>query len=156
MSHHVSIKHKTLAFGIPIVLRRLCSFQLCFACTFRWCLCPGHGFKSQCIYPQPTYWNTQPVFPTSDISLKLSPKDKRVQVFFRGFEVEFFYSPFPRENKFFLFVFRVICTCPSKSLPPTQLYIIPRFLSLLTLSLSKRICTVNKTFPETFQIKKTI
>jgi len=57
-----------------------------------WCLCPGHGPKRQCVYPQPAYWNTQPVFPTSDISLQLSPKDDRVQVFFRGFEGHLYMS----------------------------------------------------------------
>jgi hypothetical protein len=33
-----------------------------------------------------TYWNTQPVFPTSDMSVSVDPFDGRLQVFYRGFD----------------------------------------------------------------------
>jgi hypothetical protein len=33
-----------------------------------------------------TYWNTQPAFPTSDMSVSADPVDGRLQVFYRGFD----------------------------------------------------------------------
>lgn len=36
--------------------------------------------------PKELYWNTQPIFPTSDLTIVNSPVDGRLQVFYRGFD----------------------------------------------------------------------
>lgn len=54
-----------------------------------WCLCPTGGFKNMCTYPSKSYWNNQPVFPTSDLSVVLNTTDNRLQLYFRGFAGHF-------------------------------------------------------------------
>eukprot|EP00455_Lapot_gusevi_P023491 TRINITY_DN243_c0_g3_i1.p1 TRINITY_DN243_c0_g3~~TRINITY_DN243_c0_g3_i1.p1 ORF type:complete len:200 (+),score=70.04 TRINITY_DN243_c0_g3_i1:54-653(+) len=39
-----------------------------------------------CAHKHGPYWNTQPVFPTSDATVSLSPFDGRMQLFYRGFD----------------------------------------------------------------------
>lgn len=39
-----------------------------------------------CAVKKGPYWNTQPVFPTSDVQVLNDPADGRLQVFYRGFD----------------------------------------------------------------------
>jgi hypothetical protein len=55
----------------------------------------------RCAYPAPNYWNTQPIFPTSDITVLNSPKDGRIQLFFRGFEGHM-YTSWPLLHRVYL------------------------------------------------------
>merc|ERR1711964_45507 len=49
--------------------------------------------KWYCLQPKSTqYWNTQPVFPTSDVNLLVSPVDGRLQLFYRGFDGRMYMS----------------------------------------------------------------
>lgn len=56
-----------------------------------WCLCPKINAKQSCTYPTPNYWNRQPIFPTSDVSVSLNQTDGRLQIYFRGFAGFFWY-----------------------------------------------------------------
>ena len=69
-----------------------------------WCLCPTGGFKNMCAYPAKSYWNNQPVFPTSDLSTLINTTDNRLQLYFRGFAGHYWMvqQAVPGDSSFYL------------------------------------------------------